>query len=137
MFLWRDEVIVWLRLIKPVCDLKLKTFGHYSFFFELQNDFVVLHLMHLNNKNRSNWFWNGQEMFLWNDEVIIWFRWIKPICDLKLKIFGHCYIVFEPQKYFVFLHLTHSKPQNSLKLVSKWIRYILLNWRGSLFNLNK
>jgi hypothetical protein len=27
--------------------------------------------------------------------VIVWFRLIKPICNLKLNIFGHCYVVFE------------------------------------------
>jgi hypothetical protein len=42
--------------------------------------------------------------------VTTWFRLIKPVCDLKLKIFGHCYVVFKPQKDFVILHKAHSKP---------------------------
>jgi hypothetical protein len=41
--------------------------------------------------------------------VIVWFRLIKPICNLKLKIFGNHSIVFEPQKDFVALLLGHSK----------------------------
>jgi hypothetical protein len=51
--------------------------------------------------------------------VTIWFRLIKPICDLELNIFGYCSIVFEPQKYFLILHLTHPKSQKLFKLVLK------------------
>jgi hypothetical protein len=51
--------------------------------------------------------------------VIIWFRLIKLVCNLELKIFGHCFVVFELEKYFVVLHLTHPKPLKLLKLVLK------------------
>jgi hypothetical protein len=51
--------------------------------------------------------------------VIVWFRLIKPFSDMKFKIFGYCYVVFEPQKNFVVLHLAHSKPQKSLQLIWK------------------
>jgi hypothetical protein len=69
--------------------------------------------------------------------VIVWFKLIKPNCDLKLKIFGHYFIVFENQKYFVIIHLAHSKPQKSLKLFLKWAKYGFLKWRGALFGLRK
>jgi hypothetical protein len=67
--------------------------------------------------------------------VIIWFRLIKLVCNLELKIFGHCFVVFELEKYFVVLHLTHPKPLKLLKLVLKWPNYVLSKWRGSLFGL--
>jgi len=62
---------------------------------------------------------------------------IKPVYNLKLKIYVHCSVVFELQIFFVVLHLAHSKPQKSLKLVLKWVRYVLLKWRGSFFGLSK
>ncbi len=51
--------------------------------------------------------------------VIVWFRLIKLVCNLKLKIFGHSFVVFEPQNYFLLLYLVHSKPQKLLQLVLK------------------
>ncbi len=68
--------------------------------------------------------------------VIVWFRLIKKNCDLKLKFFDHCSIFLGFKLFFVGLHLMHSKPQKSLKLVLKWTRYILLKWKGSLFDLS-
>jgi len=59
-------VIVWFRLIKSFWNLKLKVFHQVFVVFELQNDFVVLHLTHSKPQKSSNWFWNEQDMFLWN-----------------------------------------------------------------------
>jgi hypothetical protein len=47
--------------------------------------------------------------------VIIWFKLIKPVFNLELKIFGHCFISFELPKKIVVLHLTHPKPHKLLK----------------------
>ncbi len=49
---------------------------------------------------------------IWEILVATWFRLIKLICNLKFNFFGHCFVVLEPQKQFVILHLTHPKPQN-------------------------
>jgi hypothetical protein len=51
--------------------------------------------------------------------VIVWFRLIKLVCNLKFKIFEKNSIIFELQNYFLLLYLTHSKPQKSLQLVLK------------------
>jgi hypothetical protein len=89
-------VIVWIRLIKPVCNLKFKIFGHCLFVFEPQKHFIVLHFAHASHKIHSNWFLNEQICFYEVKGVIIWFRLIKLVCDVKFKIFNHCSIVFEP-----------------------------------------
>ncbi len=81
--------------------------------------------------------WNEQDMFFGIKGVTIWFRLIKPICDLELKIFGYCFFFFELQKHILILHLTHPKSQKSFKLVLRWTRYVFLKWRGSLFDSDK
>jgi hypothetical protein len=51
--------------------------------------------------------------------VIVWFRLIKLVYNLKLKIFNHCFVIFESLEDFVLLHLANSKPQKLLQLVLK------------------
>jgi hypothetical protein len=63
------------------------------------------------------------------------FKLIKPICNLKFKIFGHYFVIFQHQKDFLALHLAHSKSQKSFELILKWAIYVFSKWRGSLFGL--
>jgi hypothetical protein len=43
----------------------------------------------------------------------------KTSLQFEAQIFGHYFVVFKPQKYFVVVHLMHSKQQKLFKLVLK------------------
>ncbi len=52
------------------------------------------------HKMFSNWFWNDQDVPFEIEGVNIWFRLIKPICNLECKIFGHFFYYLWTSKIF-------------------------------------
>jgi len=67
--------------------------------------------------------------------VIVWFRLINQFVIWSSSSLIIVLLSLGLKTKILVLHLMHSKPQKSLKLVLKWVRYVLMKWKGSLYDL--
>jgi len=56
-------------------------------------------MFNFGNHNHSNWFWNEQDMFFGIEGVTIWFRLIKPNCNLELRSLDIALLFWTLERY--------------------------------------
>jgi len=112
-----------------------------NIFFVHHNFHLFFEIRHLNiNSLQTSKLWQP----IWDKEysyilITTWFRQIRQVCNLKLKIFGHCSIVLEPQKKIVGFLFVLFLDQKQVKggLPHREIPMVIYTQRIQSFELSK
>jgi hypothetical protein len=135
-FLKVKGAIVWFRLIKLVCDLKFKIFGHFLCYFWTSKRFCAFTFSAFKATKIAQISCEMSKICYYEMKgVIIWFRLIKSVYNLKLKILNHCYVILN-FNFFCSSTLNAFKVTNIAQIGFEWTRYVFMKWRGSLLGLS-